>query len=354
MQDNELTWGVASGHATAFTRVSGVCRQPPAAGVNVLLISVVLGGTLLQLFGMPTLLRAFGIRAACLLLPIVLLQPLHWGLIHEAIHCRLLPKRRTGEFWARLLSVAHWLPFDATRFCHLVHHRYSRHAYDRPDVHETRGAYALAWLRYRGRLLGGVYLGLLASPLIAFMPPSVGVRLIANSVPIREPGDTEVRRLLVSLVTNGRKRQRTRLEFVAALALYGTSAWVYGAWWPMLLAAMGVRGLWHSLADNVAHHDVGLNEPERARNHALPPAFAILVMNQHLHLTHHRHPTAPWAALVRISAAEGEQPHDNYFRRALQQLALAYPLITEKPAVAFSYPTTRTTPKKDGRCPRFR
>src|ERR1700687_3641678 len=33
----------------------------------------------------------------------------------------------------RLLSVAHWLPFDATRFCHLVHHRFSRHAYDRAD-----------------------------------------------------------------------------------------------------------------------------------------------------------------------------------------------------------------------------
>jgi fatty acid desaturase len=325
MQDNELTWEDASGRAAASIDAPGVRRQPPAARVNAILICVVLGGTLLQLFGLPSLLRAFGIRAACLLLPIMLLQPLHWGLIHEAIHRRLLRRRRTGEFWARLLSIAHWLPFDATRFCHLVHHRYSRHAYDRPDVHDARGAYALAWLRYRGRLLGGVYLGLLASPLIAFIPVSAGVRLMANSVPIREPGDAEVRRLFVSLVTNGRKRHRTRLEFAAALALYGTSAWAYGAWWPVLLAAMGVRGLWHSLADNVAHHDVALDEPQRARNHALPPAFAPLLMNQHLHLTHHRHPTAPWVALVRINAAEEERPSDNYFRRALHQLAPAYP-----------------------------
>jgi fatty acid desaturase len=302
-------------------------RRSATTQVNILLMSIVLCGTLFQLFAMPSLLRAFGLRAALLLVPITLLQPLHWGLIHEAIHSRLLQKRRTDEFCGRLLSVIHWLPFDATRFCHLVHHRYSRHAYDRPDVYDGRGSYVLAWLRYRGRLLGGVYWSLLASPMIAFIPIALGERVMGNAVPIREDGDAEVRRLLMSLVRNVSKRRRTRLEFTLALTLYGVSAWAYGAWWPLLLASMSLRGIWHSLADNVAHHDVPLEAPERARNFVLPRPFGLLAMNQHLHLTHHRYPKALWSALPRITGAAGEQPTRSYFRAALSQLSPAYPRV---------------------------
>jgi len=48
-------------------------------------------------------------------------------------------------------------------FGHLVHHRFSRHSYDRPDVYDGRGPYALAWVGYRMRLFGGVYLSELLS-----------------------------------------------------------------------------------------------------------------------------------------------------------------------------------------------
>jgi fatty acid desaturase len=311
--------------STGARRRSG--RQSAATGLNALLISVVLSGTVFQLFALPALLRAFGIQAAWFLVPIVLLQPLHWGLIHEAIHSHLLHRRNAEEFWARLLSVAHWLPFDATRFCHLVHHRYSRHAYDRADQYDGRGPYALAWLCYRTRLLGGTYLGVLVSPLIAFLPLARGIRLMSNAVPIVEKGDIEVRRLFVSLVTDARKRRRTRREFVMTLALYAASAWVYGAWWPMLVATMYMRGLWHSLADNLAHHDVMLHEPERARNYGLPPLLGFLLMNHHLHLTHHRHPTSPWRRLVLLNSREEAVRGDNYFRAAFRQFGSPYPRI---------------------------
>lgn len=304
-------------------------RPPVATRLNLFLACIVLGGTLFQLFGMPFVLRDFGMRAAWLLLPIMLLQPLHWGLIHEAIHSHLLPDRRANEFCARLLSVTLGLPFGATRFGHLVHHRYSRHGYDRPDVYNGRGPYALAWLRYRGRLFGGVYLGLLVAPLIAYVPMSLGTRLMEMMIPIYEAGDAEVRRLFVSLVTSGPKRRRTRREFAMTLALYSASAWLYGAWWPMLLAAMYVRGLWHSFADNVPHHGVAAGEPERARNYALPQVFRPFVMNQHLHLTHHRYPTVPWTALVALSAPEDGRPNGNYFRAALRQSSLFYPRIPD-------------------------
>jgi fatty acid desaturase len=303
-------------------------RRTVHTNLNVFLIFVVLGGTLFQLFAMPSLFRALGIPAALLLLPIMLLQPLHWGLIHEGIHSRLLRGGHTADFWARVLSIVHWLPFDATQFCHLVHHRHSRHAYDRADVHDGNGAYAMAWLRYRGRLLGGVYLEVLGAPLLAFLPVMLGTRLMENAVPIREAGDMEVRQLFVSLVKNVVKRRRTRREFALTLALYGASAWAYGAWWPMLLASMCLRGIWHSLADNAPHHDVLLDEPGRARNYALPAFLGPLVMNHHLHLTHHHHPTAPWTALPRITKTEGEVPRGNYFRAVLRQLAPVFPRAT--------------------------
>jgi len=300
-------------------------RRAVATRLNLFLICIVLGGTLFQLFGLPYALNAYGLRAAWLLLPIMLLQPLHWGLIHEAIHSHLLPNRRADEFSARLLSITLGVPFDATRFSHLVHHRYSRHGYDRPDVYDGSGPYALAWLRYWGRLFGGVYLGILVSPLIAFVPMSVGSRLMEQKILVNEDGDLEVRRLFVSLVTNPVKRRRTRRAFAATLALYGASAFIYGAWWPMLLATMFVRGLWHSIADNVAHHDVALDEPERARNYKLPRALGFLVTNQHLHLTHHLHPAAPWTSLAMMNVPSNEKMNDNYFRAAFRQVNRAYP-----------------------------
>jgi fatty acid desaturase len=111
------------------------------------------------------------------------------------------------------------------------------------------------------------------------------------------------------------------------LALYGTSAWVYGTWWPMLLATMYVRGVWHSFADNVAHHGVAVDEPERARNFTLPQMFRPFVMNHHLHLTHHLYPAVPWTSLVAVNVPEDEQPNDNYFRAVFRQTNRLYPRL---------------------------
>ena len=299
---------------------------PVASSLNMTLTCVVLCGTLFQLYGLPFALRGFGMPSAWLLLPIMFLQPLHWGLIHEAIHAHLLPNRRHNEFCARVLSIALGFPFDATRFGHLVHHRYSRHGYDRPDVFDGRTPYAVAWLLYRARLFGGVYLGLLVAPLIACIPAPLGVRVMERLIPGDAGSDTEVRRLFVSLVINVPKRRRTRADFAMTLVLYGTSALVYGAWWPMLLATMYVRGFWHSMADNIAHHGVAGDEEERARNYALPRALQPFVMNHHLHLTHHLYPRIPWTSLVALNGPEDQSPTENYFRAAFHQTNSAYPL----------------------------
>jgi fatty acid desaturase len=301
-------------------------EQPIATRFNLALVCLVLGGTLFQLYAMPLVLRALGMGAVGLLLPIMLLQPLHWGLIHEGIHARLFPNRRANEFWARVLSVTLGLPFDGTRFGHLVHHRFPRHSYDRPDAYDGRSPYALAWLGYRLRLFGGVYLSELVSPLIAFVPRRLGVRLMEKVIPIDEYGDAGVRRRFVSLVLNSSKRRRTRRDFAMTLTLYAASAWAYGPWWPMLLATMYVRGVWHSFADNVPHHGVALDKPARARNYTVPMGFHLLVMNHHLHLTHHLYPRVPWTSLGAIGLHGGEGRRGNYFWAALGQANRLFPV----------------------------
>jgi fatty acid desaturase len=256
----------------------------------------------------------------------MLLQPLHWGLLHEGIHARLFPKRRANEFWARTLSILLGLPFDCTRFGHLIHHRYPRHGYDRPDVYAGSGLYAFAWIAYRMRLFGGVYLTELIAPLIAYGSISFGVRVMERAIPILEQGDARIRRLYISLVLNSAQRRRTRLAFVMTLALYGTSAWAYGAWWPVLLCAMYMRGLWHSLADNVPHHAVSLDKPGRARNYRVPAGVHLLLMNHNLHLTHHLYPKVPWTALGAVHLGDGEKPADSYFFAALAQAKRRFPI----------------------------
>jgi fatty acid desaturase len=297
--------------------------------LNLVLITVAAGGTLAQLFGFPFLLQAYGLAAAPLLVPIMLLQPLHWGLLHEALHSHLLPGVRANMIFGRALSVLLGAPFEATRFSHLLHHRFARHGYDRADRFDGEGLYALAWLRYWGRLFGGAYLGMLTSPLFAFVPRTLGVLVLERIIPIREEGDQRIRQLFTSMVMNGAKRSRMRRDFVFTLLLYAASAWAYGAWWPMLLASMYVRALWHSFADNVGHHAVGLDEPKRARNYSLPRGWRMLVLNQNLHLNHHLHPNLPWTALAEVRLTEETSAQGNYFRAALRQADLAYPLSTD-------------------------
>ncbi len=317
--------------AAVVGRLGAVAEQRPiATRLNLLLVCVAAGGTIFQLYGMPLALNAFGAGSICLILPIMLLQPLHWGLVHEGIHARLFPNRRTNEFWARTLSLLMGLPFDCTRFGHLVHHRFPRHAFDRPDVYAGGGSYTVAWIGYRVRLFGGVYLYELVSPLIAYIPRSLGVRFMERAIPILEQGDQQIRRLYVSLVLNIGKRRRTRRAFAMTLVLYGASAWAYGAWWPVLLGTLWARGLWHSLADNVPHHDVGLDKPARARNYQVPRMARLLLMNHHLHLTHHLYPRVPWTALGAMNPSENEMPAGNYFRAVLAQAKRVFPVRSSR------------------------
>lgn len=137
----------ASSEGTGTAQQSGR-RVPINVRANLLMLLTATLATGLQLLGLPFLLRLWGLAALPLIVPIVLLTPAHWGLIHEAIHGQLFPNRHLNERVARALSIAFPLPFDAVRFGHLMHHRFTREPFDRPDVHNGGAPRWLAQLRY--------------------------------------------------------------------------------------------------------------------------------------------------------------------------------------------------------------
>lgn len=294
-------------------------RVPIDQRANLVLLGVVATAMVVQLLAWPFLLRQWGAPMLWIAVPLVLLTPMHWGLIHESIHGHLFAQRRINEWAGRALAIAFLLPYDAARFGHLMHHRYTREAYDRPDVHDGVSHRALARLGYYAHLLGGLYLGEVVLPLLTFLPTNLVRRLVANRLQSDEPVGQAIQRLFVAFAGNKERRACIRRDWMLSLALHALAFYLYGAWWPVLAVTMFLRGVWLSVADNLPHYDVKLDEPSRARTFRVSPFWRPVLMNHHLHRLHHEHPTLPWTALSELAPAGGEPADAGYFRSALRQ-----------------------------------
>jgi fatty acid desaturase len=298
-------------------------RAPIDYRANLALLAVVATVLLVQLIAWPFLLRHWGASALWVALPLVVLTPMHWGLIHESIHGHLFPQRRLNEWVGRVLAIAFMLPYDAVRFGHLMHHRFTRETYDRPDVHDGVTHRVLARIGYYAHLLGGLYLAELALPLLTFLPATWVGRLVARKLHSEEPAGRDVQRLFVAFAKNPERRSLIRRDWILSIALHACAFYFYGAWWPALAITMFLRGVWLSMADNLPHYDVMLDEQERARNFRAPAIWHPVLMNHHLHRVHHQHPTMPWTALPSLArvdtAASAADTDAGYFRAALRQ-----------------------------------
>ncbi|MFD1558761.1 fatty acid desaturase family protein [Paraburkholderia silviterrae] len=326
MESTSAVRPVAAGPAQAVPQpVAQALQRAPHVGANVALIAVAGLALIYQLFGLPLLLRAAGGPSFALLaslVPVVLATPIHWGLIHEGIHGQLLPSRRANEAVARLLAIGLAIPFDAVRFGHLMHHRFTREAFDRPDVDDARGPRWRRRIAWYVRLLGGLYVAELLVPLLAFVPARMARVLVERGVGTHGRAGQHVQRLFANHAADPVRRRRARRDGLCSLALYGLAFSLYGKAWPVLLAAMYLRGLWLSLADNLPHYGVALDEPGRARDFRVPRGMGVMLMNHHLHRQHHLHPTLPWVLLPALACAdEGASGHARmpYWYAALRQ-----------------------------------
>jgi fatty acid desaturase len=298
-------------------------RVPIDLRANMALLGLVVTAVLMQLIAWPFLLRQWGASVLWVAVPLVVLTPTHWGLIHESIHGQLLPQRRLNEWLGRALAIAFVLPYDAVRFGHLMHHRFTREPFDRPDVHDGVTHHILARVGYYTHLLGGLYLAELALPLLTFLPSAWVCRLVAHKLHSEEPAGRDVQRLFVDFAGKPERRQRIRRDWMLSVTIHACAFYLYGVWWPALAVTMFLRGLWLSLADNLPHYDVTLDEQQRARNFRVPAIWRPVLMNHHLHRLHHQHPTLPWTALPAFAGvgASASVADDNvgYFRAALRQ-----------------------------------
>jgi fatty acid desaturase len=315
----ETAAGAGDTQATAVQRMPR--RRPVDYRANLALLGLVSAAVLVMLFAWPFLLRQWGLSALWIGLPLVMLTPTHWGLIHESIHGKLLPQRQLNEGLGRALSIAFMLPYDAARFGHLMHHRYTREPYDRPDVHDGVTHRVLARIGYYMHLLGGLYLGELVLPLLAFLPADFVCRMVERRLRSEEPTGREVQRLFVGFARNAERRSRMRRDWIVSMALHACAFYFYGAWWPVLAVTMFLRGVWLSVADNLPHYDVLLDEQQRARNFRVAAIWRPFLLNHHLHRLHHQHPTLPWTALPELAHADGEVAGNEagYFRSAIRQ-----------------------------------
>lgn len=302
----------------------GTHVAPPHVRANVALIVVVALAAGWLLVGLPLMLRTsqWPIALAWLtIVPVVLTTPIHWGLIHEGIHGQLLPSRRANERVARALAIGLALPFEAVRFGHLMHHRFTREPYDRPDVLDPTQSRWQRWLAYYARLFGGLYVVELLMPLLAFIPASAAAAIVGRAVGSRGPFGAQVQRLFARHAADPERRRRTRRDWLLSLSMYGVALHLYGSCWPVLIAAMYLRGLWLSIADNLPHYRVAPDEPGRSRDFRVPRGLGVLLMNHHLHRQHHLRPTLPWIALAREADGAGDAApaRPGYLRAALRQ-----------------------------------
>ncbi|SDB87557.1 fatty acid desaturase family protein [Paraburkholderia lycopersici] len=309
-------------------RAQGAARPPQpasAARTNAALIAFAVTALGYELVGLPLLLHAAGgptLALLATLAPVVLATPIHWGLIHEGIHGQLARDRRVNEWLARALSIGLAMPFDAVRFGHLMHHRFTREPFDRPDVHDSPGPRWRRRVAYYARLMGGLYLVECLLPLVAFLPARLARAIIAHGVGAHGREGVQVQRLFANHAADPVRRRRARRDWLASIALYAASFALYGKAWTVLALAMYLRGLWLSVADNLPHYGVALEEPGRARDFRVPRVLGVLLMNHHLHRQHHLHPTLPWTALpalARAAQAAGAPPRTGYLAAALRQ-----------------------------------
>ncbi len=247
----------------------------------------------------------------------VLLTPLLWSLIHEAIHGHLYRQPACSRRGGRLLAVGFGAPFAVLQAGHLFHHRFNRSALERTEVYDPRVTPAWqAAVAYYFRLLGGLYLAEWLSNFLVWLPRAwlrKGLAWASDGRP--RQWDTHP---LAAMVTAPRALHEARRDALAVLMVWGGVSLIAEPGW--LAALLLGRGLWVSLFDNLYHYGAPLNDRLAAHDVRTLPWLQAGMLNFNLHHTHHCHPQLRWSELP--GAADQQQVPGPTLRDALlQQLA---------------------------------
>jgi fatty acid desaturase len=265
-------------------------------------------------------------------LPLLIAAPmgsvlLAWygSLQHETIHGHPTPSRRINSLLGSV-PLSLWIPYDLYREIHLRHHRYGgRHLTD--PVHDTESFYLPPGvLRIMGRVRRSV---LTANCTLA------GRLILGPGLAICAVWASEIRKLRAG------DRRRLFLWVRHALGVGVVLTWVVGVCRVPLFVYVGLvvypsasLTQLRSYVEHRAHRDPALRTAVVEAN----PLWALIFLNNNLHIAHHARPKLPWYELpgawrqLRASAAgERAAAAGLVFRSGYFGVARAYflrPFIT--------------------------
>ena len=286
--------------------------------LNALFAAAVVTVAALMLFVVPLLLLPQApVLAGIVIVLLMLATPFNTAVLHEAIHGRLAGRPVLNDRMGRVIAICSGVSFDVVRFGHLAHHRSNRHVLDRPDVIEPGQSALSAGLKYYGHLLGGLYLTEIIATAAMLLPRRVIVFGIKRAMARDEPEITAIR--VAALRVLDRRVARIRLDALFAVALYATAFTLYGAFWPLLLGGMLLRGLIISLQDNLPHYGTPAIINTDAYNMQAPRWLELFMLNQNLHAVHHHQPDLHWTELPAAFGQERERYSAPYLAQLVRQ-----------------------------------
>jgi fatty acid desaturase len=264
-----------------------------------------------------------------------LTTPFIRALMHEAIHGRLVRTRYWNDRMGRALAICSGISFDAIRIGHMTHHRFPRHGLDRADIIESGKSRIAASVKFYLGLIGWLYVREFLSSMVMLLPRGAINWVAQRVMPLDEAESVSLHGVLRRSLD--RRLFRIKLDTMLVVVIYGGAFYLYGAWWPVLLMTIALRGLIVSLQDNVAHYGTPAVVGAPAYNSYTSRWASLFMLNSNLHGVHHDWPDVPWNRLPGAFLRSQGNYAGGYFALLLKQFygplpANAPAQINERPA----------------------
>lgn len=309
--------------------------SPPRTAIRWINAGLLLGhagSALAAYFVLPALVRWEGPGWAWALLPIALVANGYWATLHEAMHGQLLASADANRRAGRFLAILWGSSFRLLRFGHLMHHRFNRHALDRPDCFDpTRTSATKARLRFYTEILGGLYLAEIVTPLLYLLPRPTIRRIVLRLYGGDDAPMPQLRQLADQTLASPKGVADIRQDALASWLLLLAAGIVWGPYWPAFAAYIFARGLLISVVDNVYHFRTPLDHVEFAYNLRLPRPLQALFLNMNMHRVHHRRVNVPWWQLPSFFAAD-QDTYDGSFMRGIARQASGPMAVEPRPS----------------------
>ena len=279
-------------------------------------VGIVLGILAIHAFilgGLPLLLP-YSLWWGVALIPMVWLNVVHWGLIHEAIHKLLFSRTSVNELAGRLLGILMGASFHALRFGHLMHHQLNRQFHSEQVAERT----VSTRLGYYFHLLAGLYITEAATSLLLLMPQRQFTEF-ARATFLKPYPDAVIagERFFYKRGTI----HRLRVDMLLMISLYSAAFYHFGVYWPVLLAFFMIRAAVISWMDNIYHFDTPTDNSKAAKELALPAFLSACILHGNYHETHHVNPDVPWHALPSIQQAQARRFDGRFIDHGLLQFS---------------------------------